>query len=253
MSYASLSDNQTVSFSKLSNAVSNGIFRQKTSFSATSEMITKSDADTYVFIDTSHSSYSSKSSSQLLTKSNLKPSFDSSGNFYSPLISGTYTGWETRGLSEANYSGQSAITAYWNGTFGNGTTLFVGTNPFQINYFYVLVAGGTNYSFSLTSSLFTDSATGLRVVGVGNNVQTFTTYTEGVYDVGTNQSICSSPDTVTTYRSANSSFATGTILYTNTALTTPLTGYSRIIGENNNIWFLNTSTGAIQNDSGQGC
>jgi hypothetical protein len=77
MSWAGISSNQTVSFNNLQDAVSNGIFSQKTTIPSSNEQITKTDADTYVNIDTSYSPYSSKSSNQLVVKSNLTPAVTS--------------------------------------------------------------------------------------------------------------------------------------------------------------------------------
>lgn len=77
MSWASLANNQTISFNNLQNAVSTGVFIAKTSIPASNEQITKLDADTYVYLNTSFSPYSSKSSNQLVVKSNLQS--DSNG------------------------------------------------------------------------------------------------------------------------------------------------------------------------------
>jgi hypothetical protein len=71
MSWAGLAFNQTVSFNNLQNAVSTGVFTAKTSIPASNEQITKADANTYVNINTSFGPYASKSSNQLVVKSNL--------------------------------------------------------------------------------------------------------------------------------------------------------------------------------------
>jgi hypothetical protein len=83
MSWASLANNQTISFNNLQNAVSNGIFVAKTTIPSSNEQITKSDADTYVYLNTSFSPYSSKSSNQLVVKSNLQSNSDGSVTFLS--------------------------------------------------------------------------------------------------------------------------------------------------------------------------
>jgi len=73
MSWASIANNQTVSFNNLQNAVNNGVFTQKTSIPATNEQITKADANTYVNINTAYAPYEAKSSNQLVVKSDLDP------------------------------------------------------------------------------------------------------------------------------------------------------------------------------------
>jgi hypothetical protein len=83
MSWAGLANNQTVSFNNLQNAVSSGIFVAKTTIPTSNEQITKADADTYVYINTSFASYSAKSSNQLVVKSNLQSNSDGSVTFLS--------------------------------------------------------------------------------------------------------------------------------------------------------------------------
>jgi len=83
MSWAGLANNQTVSFNNLQNAVSNGIFVAKTTIPTSTEQITKADADTYVYINTSFASYSAKASNQLVVKSNLQSNSDGSVTFLS--------------------------------------------------------------------------------------------------------------------------------------------------------------------------
>jgi hypothetical protein len=72
MSWASLANNQTISFTNLKDGVNTGVLSQKAAIPTSNEQITKSDANTYVNIDTSFAPYSSKASNQLVVKSNLK-------------------------------------------------------------------------------------------------------------------------------------------------------------------------------------
>jgi hypothetical protein len=71
MSWASIASNQTVSLANLQDAVNNGVFTLKNSIPASQECITKSDADYYVYINTSYPSYAAKSSNQLVAKQDL--------------------------------------------------------------------------------------------------------------------------------------------------------------------------------------
>ena len=72
MSWAGLASNQTISFNNLQNAVNTGVFTLKNTIPASTEQITKSDADFYVNIDTSYGPYAAKASNQLVVKSNLQ-------------------------------------------------------------------------------------------------------------------------------------------------------------------------------------
>ena len=72
MSWATVANNQTVSFNNLQNAVNNGVFTAKTSIPASNEQITKADANTYVNINTSYAPYAAKASNQLVVKSGLQ-------------------------------------------------------------------------------------------------------------------------------------------------------------------------------------
>lgn len=86
MSWASLASNQTISFSNLLNAVESNVFVQKAPFPNPfpyPEQITKADADTYVYINTSYAPYAAKSSNQLVVKSNLQSDSDGSVTFVS--------------------------------------------------------------------------------------------------------------------------------------------------------------------------
>ena len=73
MSWAGLANNQCISFNNLQNAVTTGVFVLKNTIPVSLEQITKSDADFYVFIDTSYPSYAAKASNQLVVKENLQP------------------------------------------------------------------------------------------------------------------------------------------------------------------------------------
>jgi hypothetical protein len=73
MSWAGIASNQCISFNNLQDAVTTGVFALKNSIPASTEQITKADADYYVYIDTAFGPYASKASNQLVVKSNLQP------------------------------------------------------------------------------------------------------------------------------------------------------------------------------------
>jgi hypothetical protein len=72
MSWAGIASNQTISFNNLQNAVTNGVFVLKSAIPVSQEQITKADANTYVYINTSYGPYAAKASNQLVVKSNLQ-------------------------------------------------------------------------------------------------------------------------------------------------------------------------------------
>ena len=67
MSWAALANNQTVSLNNLINAVTTGVFTQKTTIPTGTKQITKAEAESYVNINT----ISGKTTNQLVVKSNL--------------------------------------------------------------------------------------------------------------------------------------------------------------------------------------
>jgi hypothetical protein len=71
MAWVDLLANQTVSFTNLKDAANTGILVAKTTIPTSNEQITKADADTYVYIDTTFAPYAGKTSNQLVVKNNL--------------------------------------------------------------------------------------------------------------------------------------------------------------------------------------
>lgn len=71
MSWAGISSNQCVSCNNLQDAVNNGVFILKSTIPSSTKQITKAEANTYVYINTSYAPYAAKASNQLVVKSNL--------------------------------------------------------------------------------------------------------------------------------------------------------------------------------------
>jgi hypothetical protein len=69
--WAATANNETISFNNLQNGVDTGVLSQKAAIPVSNEQITKTDANTYVNIDTSFAPYAAKASNQLVVKSNL--------------------------------------------------------------------------------------------------------------------------------------------------------------------------------------
>ena len=72
MSWSGRASNQTVSFTDLKDAVDTGVFLGKTTITTSDEQVTKSDVDTYVWVNTLYPAYSGKSNNQLIVKSDLQ-------------------------------------------------------------------------------------------------------------------------------------------------------------------------------------
>jgi hypothetical protein len=71
MPWSTLASNQTITFNNLQDAVNTGVFTAKTTIPVSVECITKTDANTYVNINTSNAGYASKASNQLVVKTDL--------------------------------------------------------------------------------------------------------------------------------------------------------------------------------------
>jgi len=72
MSYSDLQLNQTISFNNLKSGVDEGYFVAKTTIPVSAKQITKTEANTYVYLNTSLPTYAAKASNQLVVRSNLQ-------------------------------------------------------------------------------------------------------------------------------------------------------------------------------------
>jgi hypothetical protein len=137
MSWASLANNQTVSFNNLQNAVNTGVFTLKTSIPASNEQITKADANTYVYINTGYSPYSAKASNQLVVKSDLQAA-----------ATYTVTPYASWGNSTSNYD----YSFYY--FIDSGPENYIGlvTGDSCVQFSNILVPQGSTIYFSLRSS-----------------------------------------------------------------------------------------------------
>lgn len=73
MSWLGIASNQTVSCNNLQDGVNTGVFIPLSTIPVSQKQITKTEASSYVAIDTSYPSFSSKSANQLVVKSDLQP------------------------------------------------------------------------------------------------------------------------------------------------------------------------------------
>lgn len=136
------------------------------------------------------------------------------------------------------------------------TTLY-SSSPFAIGVIMYQNPGltvpltGSNFIAGTDGEIFTiDSATGEVLADTGSNCATGT---PGTYILGNSTvTICGS-GTGTTYYT-NGAFAVGGILYTDSGLTSPATGFSFVVrGSNGHIYNLNSATGQIGSDTGITC
>jgi hypothetical protein len=100
MSWSSLANNQTISFTNLKDAVDTGVLSQKFPIPISNQQINKAIANAYVNIDTSYPPYAAKANNQLVVKSDL--------------------------ISNINFTLTTNLS--WNGIANNQTT----SNPIQL-------------------------------------------------------------------------------------------------------------------------
>lgn len=117
MPWVDLANNEAISFNNLWDAVNTGVFIQKATIPTSNECITKTDANDYVYINTSYSSYASKASNQLVLKQDLQ---NAVGVYYMTTFGAypvTGTGTQAATISLRNNSGG---TIYVYGLYNSG-------------------------------------------------------------------------------------------------------------------------------------
>jgi hypothetical protein len=182
MGYVDIANNQTVSLDNLKDAVTLGLFQQLTTIPSGTKSITKSEASTYVSLDTAYSPFAAKASNQLVVKSNLKANFQNSATFYYSSAKVRLEGWTSSGSACSSYAGAPTSTIYWNGSFTAGTQIFTPSTLFQVGgsssgIYFVVVIGGTPNWFTVNNWTFYDSASGtyaatINATGVCGNTVT---------------------------------------------------------------------------------
>lgn len=123
MAYSDLLPNQTVTFTNLQSGVTQGYFTAKTTIPTSNECITKTDANTYVNINTASGGYASKALNQLVYKADLVGTSPTNTVVYVPSV-GVYP------LSgNTTVSSTGTITNY----FSSSVYLFVVFNSAGLN------------------------------------------------------------------------------------------------------------------------
>lgn len=139
--------------------------------------------------------------------------------------------------------GQSGATLYSSAPFGAGVIMYA-------DVALTVPVTGYNYISDSTGSIFTiDSTTGQVLIDTGTNC---TSGTAALYRLGNNPATICSASQVTLY--TNGAFAPALTLYSDSGLTTPVTGYSYVsYSGDNTIYNLNSSTGVIGATTGASC
>jgi len=170
MAYNDLEQNQTISFNNLQSGVAQGVFTAKTTIPSSLKQITKTEANTYVNINTSLPSYAAKASNQLVTKEDLS-GITSTSPYIMYGVAGTAAYKSTDGGN--TFTALSGLTsAYnWMGIAGDSTGTYIAVVTNSLNLVvYLSSDGGSTFTQKLISGVFggTFYPTG---VGMSNNGQ----------------------------------------------------------------------------------
>lgn len=131
--------------------------------------------------------------------------------------------------------GVSPVTLYSVSPFGSGVTMYsdIGLTTPVTGYTYITQSGSNIFAIN--------TSTGVVGVDTGNACSNGTA---GSYILGNSTATICSGTPVTLY--TNGAFTVGGVLYTDSSLTTPVTGYAYVVdGSSNAIYNLNTSTGTV--------
>lgn len=136
----------------------------------------------------------------------------------------------------------AATTLYTNGAFGIGKVLYIDsalTTPVTGYTFVVNSVDGIIYNLN-TSTGVVGASTGLSCTAVNNTVRLAST-TNSICAIGTTAAYTNGP------------FAVGKVLYSDAALTTPITGYLFVAPAGGQIFNLNSTTGVVGSVLSNGC
>lgn len=154
-----------------------------------------------------------------------------------------YSGSFKLDTSAGTICGQPNTTLYSAAPFATGVALFTDPGLTTIVTGFTFVANSGGSIFNLNSS------TGVVGADTGSNCSSGT---PGTYILGNNIGTICSGSPVTLYTAG--AFATGGTLFSDSALTIPVTGSTYVVNtSNNHIFNLNTSTGQIGSDTGTIC
>jgi len=153
MAYNDLEFNQTISFNNLQSGVSQGVFTAKTTIPSSTKQVTKTEANTYVNINTSLPSYAAKASNQLITKDDLS-GITSTSPYIMYGVAGTSAYKSTDGGN--TFTALSGLTsAYsWTGIAGDNTGTYIAVVTDSLNLtVYLSSDGGATFTAKLISGV----------------------------------------------------------------------------------------------------
>ncbi len=154
MAYSDLQQNQTISFNNLQSGVNQGVFTAKTAIPVSTKQVTKTEANTYVNINTSLPSYAAKASNQLVTKEDLS-GITSASPYTMYGVAGTAA---YKSIDGGNtFTALSGLTsAYnWMGIAGDSTGTYIAVVTNSLNLVvYLSSDGGSTFTQKLISGVF---------------------------------------------------------------------------------------------------
>lgn len=157
--------------------------------------------------------------------------------------SGVYSASFLLDSSIYNICGNSPVTLYSSTPFAVGVAMYTNIGLTVLATGYTLigsVSSGLVYVLNSTTAVV-GASTGIVCNGLA-----------GVYKLGNSTATICAAGSTTLY--TNGSFTVGGILYTDSGLSLPQTGYSYVVNtSNNHIYNLNSSTGVIGSDTGLSC
>jgi hypothetical protein len=153
MAYSDLQQNQTISFNNLQSGVTQGFFTAKTAIPSSLKQITKTEANTYVNINTSLPTYAAKASNQLVTREDLS-GITSASPYIMYGVAGTAAYKSTDGGN--TFTALSGLTSSytWTGIAGDITGLYIAVVSFSANLtVYLSSDGGVTFTAKLISGV----------------------------------------------------------------------------------------------------
>jgi photosystem II stability/assembly factor-like uncharacterized protein len=168
MAYSDLEFNQTISFNNLQSGVTQGFFTAKTTIPSSLKQITKTEANTYVNINTSLPTYAAKASNQLVTKEDLS-GITSTSPYLMYGVAGTAAYKSTDGGN--TFTALSGLTSSytWTGIAGDNIGTYIAViSSSQNNTVYISTNGGSSFT-TITIGSFTGFNP--RGVAMSNNGQ----------------------------------------------------------------------------------
>ena len=156
MAYNDLDQNQTISFNNLQSGVTQGVFTAKIAIPPGTKQITKTEANTYVNIDTALPTYAAKASNQLVTKEDLS-GITSASPYIMYGVAGT-AGYKSTDGGNTFTALPGLTSAYtWTGIAGDNTGTYIAVVSISTNLvIYLSSDGGATFTAKLISGVVPD-------------------------------------------------------------------------------------------------